>query len=454
MPTDRSTRTLLAAIFLMLALFVAMNYAADMKPLLDWWLPLILFLIGFALAASTRLRETLDTDVASSSPVYVREYSVSDGGAVARLGAPDVETLGSSPRAGAQRVGSEQPGEVNVREPKDEEESQSPLDAPRTRTTHAASAPAKTTPTAVNVPAAPQTVTPANDAPSEAERQEDRLAEDMVTGGDFVPPLTMEQTLNPPTESDSAAGVVVNPSEAVGTTQPNAYKDAARAQMPLEPLKPEVTPPVSEAERLERGDDAIQPSQTAENEFQSGEHVAHSQPTRMPPIVTQTTGEGMGAGNEPLPPEQQTVLEKMSNPPQPYEPANDALTRPDVVDAVVNDTHDAATAEGIAPSETIAPTSAAGEAAGSTPDDLTVIEGIGPKMAAALRAAGIDSFTKLSMTEDTDLRKAVEAAGMRLAPSLITWREQAVFLARGDRAGFDALRKKLSGGRRKGESGD
>jgi predicted flap endonuclease-1-like 5' DNA nuclease len=85
---------------------------------------------------------------------------------------------------------------------------------------------------------------------------------------------------------------------------------------------------------------------------------------------------------------------------------------------------------------------------------LDVIEGIGPKMAAALRTAGIDSFTKLSTTADDNLRKAVEAAGMRLAPSLNTWRDQAAFLARGDRAGFEAMKKTLSGGRRKGEAGD
>ena len=73
------------------------------------------------------------------------------------------------------------------------------------------------------------------------------------------------------------------------------------------------------------------------------------------------------------------------------------------------------------------------EASASTattgPDDLTIINGIGPKMQAALQAAGYDTFAKLAVANPDDLRAAVAAAGMRLAPTIDTWPDQARELA-------------------------
>lgn len=82
------------------------------------------------------------------------------------------------------------------------------------------------------------------------------------------------------------------------------------------------------------------------------------------------------------------------------------------------------------------------------PDDLTRIEGIGPKMSRALISAGIDTFAKLAEATEDDLRQAIDDAGMRFAPSLVTWAEQAGFAARGDWDGLDALQDELEGGRR------
>jgi predicted flap endonuclease-1-like 5' DNA nuclease len=69
------------------------------------------------------------------------------------------------------------------------------------------------------------------------------------------------------------------------------------------------------------------------------------------------------------------------------------------------------------------------EASASTattgPDDLTIINGIGPKMQTALQAAGYDTFAKLAAASPDALRAAVQAAGMRLAPTIDTWPEQA-----------------------------
>lgn len=81
------------------------------------------------------------------------------------------------------------------------------------------------------------------------------------------------------------------------------------------------------------------------------------------------------------------------------------------------------------------------------PDDLTRLEGIGPKMAAALEAAGIRTFARLAITDEATLRAAIQQAGMSFAPSLVTWGEQAGFLARGDEAGFELLTDRLTAGR-------
>lgn len=84
----------------------------------------------------------------------------------------------------------------------------------------------------------------------------------------------------------------------------------------------------------------------------------------------------------------------------------------------------------------------------SNGDDLTKIEGVGPKMSAALKAAGIDTYAKLAQSEVDTLKKAIEAAGMNLAPSVDTWAEQAKFAAEGDWDGLKNLQDQLVGGRR------
>jgi predicted flap endonuclease-1-like 5' DNA nuclease len=80
-------------------------------------------------------------------------------------------------------------------------------------------------------------------------------------------------------------------------------------------------------------------------------------------------------------------------------------------------------------------------------DDLKRIEGIGPKMAAALNRAGIRTFRQLSEADEPALRAAIEAAGLRFAPSLVTWARQARLLADGDEHGFNVLTKQLTAGR-------
>ena len=80
-------------------------------------------------------------------------------------------------------------------------------------------------------------------------------------------------------------------------------------------------------------------------------------------------------------------------------------------------------------------------------DDLKRIEGIGPKMSAALNTAGIRTFRQLSEADEPTLRAAIRAAGLRFAPSLVTWARQARLLADGDEDGFNVLTRQLIAGR-------
>ena len=94
-----------------------------------------------------------------------------------------------------------------------------------------------------------------------------------------------------------------------------------------------------------------------------------------------------------------------------------------------------------------AKTASASKKSAKQGDDLTMIEGIGPKMAAALIAAGIDTFAKLADASEDDLRTAIQQAGMNFAPSIPTWPKQAKYLVDGDMDGFKAYIDSLTAGR-------
>ena len=81
------------------------------------------------------------------------------------------------------------------------------------------------------------------------------------------------------------------------------------------------------------------------------------------------------------------------------------------------------------------------------PDELKRIEGIGPKIAGALQAAGITTYAQLAATTPEKLHLVVKAAGIRVAfPE--TWPEQASLAAKGDWGTLETLQSTLKGGRR------
>ena len=87
------------------------------------------------------------------------------------------------------------------------------------------------------------------------------------------------------------------------------------------------------------------------------------------------------------------------------------------------------------------------------PDDLKRVEGIGPKMEQALRAAGIETFAQLASAAQGELQSAIDAAKL-MSPSVGTWAKQARFLADGDGAGFVAYIEHLVGGVEPGTTGE
>ncbi len=92
-------------------------------------------------------------------------------------------------------------------------------------------------------------------------------------------------------------------------------------------------------------------------------------------------------------------------------------------------------------------------------DDLVIIEGIGPRRAEALVAAGITTFAQLAKTDKSKLEEIMTGAGLSLEPGIETWPMQADLLAKGDMTAFNALTVRLVAGRvtndkKKKKSGD
>jgi predicted flap endonuclease-1-like 5' DNA nuclease len=81
--------------------------------------------------------------------------------------------------------------------------------------------------------------------------------------------------------------------------------------------------------------------------------------------------------------------------------------------------------------------------AATTVDDLTNISGLGPKSAAVLAAAGVDSYARLAATSEPELRRILTEAHATVPRNVNTWSMQAAFAAKGDWRGlakYDQMR--------------
>jgi len=82
-----------------------------------------------------------------------------------------------------------------------------------------------------------------------------------------------------------------------------------------------------------------------------------------------------------------------------------------------------------------------------SPEDLTIIEGIGPKVQAVLRAEGIHSLKQLSRTTPIKLKALLVASGNRIS-NPESWPEQAALVAAAKWEELKVLQAKLRAGRR------
>ncbi len=81
------------------------------------------------------------------------------------------------------------------------------------------------------------------------------------------------------------------------------------------------------------------------------------------------------------------------------------------------------------------------------PDDLTVLEGIGPKVNQVLQEAGIRTFAQLAIAPVSELEAILAPAGLQfIDPS--SWSDQAKLAAEGKFDELKTLTDRLKGGRK------
>lgn len=100
--------------------------------------------------------------------------------------------------------------------------------------------------------------------------------------------------------------------------------------------------------------------------------------------------------------------------------------------------------------EQVTPTVEAAPVADTTVanDDLTLVEGIGPKIAELLNNAGITTFAQLADASDETVQAVLTEAGPRYnIHDAGSWNEQAALLRDGNMDEFKALTDRLKGGR-------
>lgn len=100
--------------------------------------------------------------------------------------------------------------------------------------------------------------------------------------------------------------------------------------------------------------------------------------------------------------------------------------------------------------EPVEPASVASESATvktSTTDDLTMLEGIGPKVAKLLAGIDISTFESLAKADYGKVKAALDAAGYKYMDPA-GWIEQAALTVKGDTEGLKKLQDSLKGGRK------
>jgi predicted flap endonuclease-1-like 5' DNA nuclease len=399
-----STRTLIAVLLWIIAGFAAMNNVIAGAGLNDWWLPLLLALGGVGLVLYPRMRPTsaeYDHDMTELDAAIAHTQDRTDALASSSgRGDPTlqdpVDNISTDPSARLEHGGelASAPG------PSISHEEEPGLSAPARQPVSTAEGQRDR----VTVPAADDQPTPAEPAPAEPEAEiaqtqdrTDALAAKAPTGDPALQDPVENISTDPSATLEDAGELAAAPGPSAGEelTEPEgaAVRDAGAETSPeAEALAAEPVPITATRPDIE----PVPPEEEAE-------------PVEERPEV--------GTDDMDVA-EKQEAIEEMGDTDAPTMPHEEEPEQPDAIE--------------IKPAQ---------------PDDLKMIEGIGPKMAAALAAAGIDTFARLSQASEDDIRAAIRAAGMRLAPSIPTWARQAEYAAAGDWDGLKNYQSQLTAGR-------
>ncbi|SBT42164.1 helix-hairpin-helix domain-containing protein [Micromonospora narathiwatensis] len=211
------------------------------------------------------------------------------------------------------------------------------------------------------------------------------------------------------TTTDQAAPIVEgDPASAPGDQERHAtvvdevpppaavIDEPAPAREEATPVAETTVPPAADAAEPA---DAEPAADAAEAEDAAAEPAEAEQPATVEPEPASTVTEPVAAEVEPA-----------TAPAEPVAPATIPVPRTPVENGAV------ATAEPATPDNGPA-------------DDFRKIQGIGPKMAAGLQDAGIRTYRQLAELDEAALREVIKAAGLRAAPGLATWPQQAKVLA-------------------------
>ncbi|WP_233166852.1 helix-hairpin-helix domain-containing protein [Micromonospora sp. Rc5] len=228
-----------------------------------------------------------------------------------------------------------------------------------------------------------------------------------------------------PTDTTPTEHVAVTPTEPEPATEPEPVAVTPAEPTDTTPTEPVAVTPAEPAETTdaEPAAGAVEPVETA-----PVPPVAEAEAEAVPPVAESAPAEPVLPAEPMAEPvsEPAAVAEPVSEPgagaatpvvPAPRTPVDDAL--PPTADG--SEAQDA-------PVEP-APVAAGAAADTGSADDFRRIQGIGPKMAAALQDAGIRTYRQLADLDEAALRETIRAAGLRAAPSLATWPQQAKVLA-------------------------
>lgn len=131
-------------------------------------------------------------------------------------------------------------------------------------------------------------------------------------------------------------------------------------------------------------------------------------------------------------------------------PAKKAAAKPAAEKAAPKPAAKKAAAKPAAKKAAAKPAAPKAPAVKATPDDLKKIEGVGPKIADLLNAAGIFTFAELSTASKKKLEEVLTAAGSRFRLAKPdTWQQQAKLAAAGKTEELKKLQDELKGGIKK-----